>query len=494
MSVEALPEKRRVSKRRVSKRRTTNFEDLPRSTSKRNSGNFEHLSRCLSRKSTGNFKQLSRSASRKSTDSSALEAALASMRRDDLTSNISDSVDMQSRSSRKRSTKLLDVHQLEELVHGHRRPSKDHFHHHLEHLLRMLGDVKAGQTGHGRHFVEIGYPDLTPLWPAFGDVEFTPVIKPLPLKARQYSHARHALPPEGAVSRGEELPPPEHGRLRFEVHPPLPAKVSIEPSTGVIRGSLLTEHAAGGQYTVTARWEETGELAARCAIAFAVVPADLAAACNGAYLEQQPPAFRSQQPPQLEPQRSTPSQVGTRGPQQWPGAHAGEAGGDTSVDCRCESPGAARPRSSTGAGGGSPWAAGANLPAVMGSRSPATVPGEQQQLSPPAQDTAHWDSWQAAPSPALVMGAGTELLALPRERSAPSVSPGRRAAVLRLRFRTDTSTPLSTACEGKSRARASVFPLGPSLHNRGALAAADGGVLPHALPASARTLRTRPVY
>jgi len=91
---------------------------------------------------------------------------------------------------------------------------------------------------------------------------------------------------------GDELPPPDDGDLNFDIFPALPASVAMNSLTGVISGSPLVEQTAGCQYTVTVRWRTTGEVATRCAVAFAVVPADLASACNAAYLGHQPVEFR----------------------------------------------------------------------------------------------------------------------------------------------------------------------------------------------------------
>jgi len=134
--------------------------------------------------------------------------------------------------------------------------------------------------------IELSYPNITPLLSAFTDVEFTPVVK-------CFSRSKKK-------STRTELPPPDAGLLVFKVQPPLPSQVDIDETTGVIRGSPLMEHLAGMQYIVTACWEDSMEPAATCAVAFAVVPVDVASICNAAYLgRQEAPSFRSLQPAQL---------------------------------------------------------------------------------------------------------------------------------------------------------------------------------------------------
>jgi len=90
------------------------------------------------------------------------------------------------------------------------------------------------------------------------------------------------------------MPMTDLGSLRFEVHPPLPAKVNIDAATGVISGCPFMETRLRSQHTIVVKWAKSGEVVAQCPMAFAVASSDLAALCNAAYLDQQPPAFRAQ--------------------------------------------------------------------------------------------------------------------------------------------------------------------------------------------------------
>lgn len=139
--------------------------------------------------------------------------------------------------------------------------------------------------------VVLSYPSLTPLWPAFTDVEFVPTTR---CSSRILTSSQSTKRPD--QSEAEEMTDLDPGLLRFEIHPPLPAAVALDEITGVISGSPLMEHVAGRQYTITARWEVSGQVAARCAVAFAVVSASLANLCNAAFLGQEPPAFRPPAP------------------------------------------------------------------------------------------------------------------------------------------------------------------------------------------------------
>lgn len=145
--------------------------------------------------------------------------------------------------------------------------------------------------------VEVCYPNLTPLWAAFTDLEFLPEVKVALIPARQgrRQDRRRGMP--DAEILVEEVAASQRDRLRYKVNPPLPAGMSLDAISGVISGCALIEHAMGKQYTITAFWKDTEEAAAKCAIAFAVVSADVAMMCNSAYLNEQPPAFRSTHSP-----------------------------------------------------------------------------------------------------------------------------------------------------------------------------------------------------
>jgi len=143
-----------------------------------------------------------------------------------------------------------------------------------------LAGAKSKESAAGLH-ISICYPDVTPLWPAFTDVEFIPCVKKF---AQSFSNE--------LASNGELLPITDLGSFRFEAQPPLPAKVSIDAQTGIISGCPFTETSLRSQHTIVVRWADSGEVAAQCPLAFAVASPDLAAVCNAAYLGQHPPAFR----------------------------------------------------------------------------------------------------------------------------------------------------------------------------------------------------------
>jgi hypothetical protein len=93
--------------------------------------------------------------------------------------------------------------------------------------------------------------------------------------------------PQTAEQRREAV---DFSLLRFAIEPQLPANVHMNEQSGVITGSPFREH-VGCQYTVMVRWADTGKVAGCCALAFAVVSADLASLCNNAYLGQEPPCL-----------------------------------------------------------------------------------------------------------------------------------------------------------------------------------------------------------
>lgn len=137
----------------------------------------------------------------------------------------------------------------------------------------------------GRDFnVSLSYPDLPPLLSSFTDVDFAPQLS-------VFSRTSQVCDASQEDALLESLLP----RLQFDMQPSPPASVCIDSFTGKITGSPLAE-AMGCQYTVTAHWLDNegvlGGIASWCAVAFAVVSPELAAACNRAYLWQMPPAFR----------------------------------------------------------------------------------------------------------------------------------------------------------------------------------------------------------
>lgn len=79
-------------------------------------------------------------------------------------------------------------------------------------------------------------------------------------------------------------------RLQFSVEPALPPQVMLDSTTGVISGSIMAMRVAGRQYAITARWSSSGEVAASCYVAFAIVSSDVADLCNNAFLKDHLPA------------------------------------------------------------------------------------------------------------------------------------------------------------------------------------------------------------
>eukprot|EP00928_Gymnodinium_smaydae_P071184 TRINITY_DN54844_c0_g1_i1.p1 TRINITY_DN54844_c0_g1~~TRINITY_DN54844_c0_g1_i1.p1 ORF type:complete len:2854 (-),score=460.34 TRINITY_DN54844_c0_g1_i1:21-8582(-) len=121
--------------------------------------------------------------------------------------------------------------------------------------------------------VQMLYKDLTPLLAAFTDVEFVPELR---------------IAGEVVTAASS----PDACQLTYSVTPNFPNAISIDPLSGTISGSPFSEQASGCQYNVVAKWSN-GDVAALCAVAFAVVSPELASLCNGAYLGWIPPSFRS---------------------------------------------------------------------------------------------------------------------------------------------------------------------------------------------------------
>jgi len=122
----------------------------------------------------------------------------------------------------------------------------------------------------GKVEVELCYPTLTPIWPAFADVEFSPEVRCI----------ASVLPlgePHGAFGEQAEcgmvLPTPEPGSSWFSVVPSLPAGVTLDQVTGTISGTPLTSHAACLEYTVSMAWwgsQMLEDSLASCVICFEV--------------------------------------------------------------------------------------------------------------------------------------------------------------------------------------------------------------------------------
>eukprot|EP00438_Fugacium_kawagutii_P036641 Skav209267 [mRNA] locus=scaffold1552:141067:142852:+ [translate_table: standard] len=92
--------------------------------------------------------------------------------------------------------------------------------------------------------------------------------------------------------------------MQFSVSPGLPGQISMDETTGVIKGCPLMERVAGCTYTISVCDRSSGEVLAKCTILFAVAPAEVAGLCNV--------AFRGQEvsKPGLNPLQAKPSQKG----------------------------------------------------------------------------------------------------------------------------------------------------------------------------------------
>lgn len=134
-----------------------------------------------------------------------------------------------------------------------------------------------------RSDMEISYPTLPPMWPAFEEHEFHPKLqfqkKGSSVRRRSITHsATHA-----GLSINEEL---QRDATQFSVSPGLPGQISLDETTGIIKGCPLMERAAGCTYTISAA-DKNGEILAKCQIRFAVAPAEVASLCNAAFLGQE---------------------------------------------------------------------------------------------------------------------------------------------------------------------------------------------------------------
>jgi len=134
--------------------------------------------------------------------------------------------------------------------------------------------------------VEITYPTLMPLWPAFEELEFQPHLQ-AKRKHRRRSILHSATVPglgedDKHHHRRESLP--QHPR--FSIAPGLPPQISFDENTGIIRGCPLMEHVAGCTYTISV-WDRTSseEALGKCSVAFAVAPAEVAKLCNAAFAQ-----------------------------------------------------------------------------------------------------------------------------------------------------------------------------------------------------------------
>eukprot|EP00746_Dinoflagellata_sp_MGD_P008814 gnl/MRDRNA2_/MRDRNA2_117699_c0_seq1.p1 gnl/MRDRNA2_/MRDRNA2_117699_c0~~gnl/MRDRNA2_/MRDRNA2_117699_c0_seq1.p1 ORF type:complete len:317 (-),score=39.68 gnl/MRDRNA2_/MRDRNA2_117699_c0_seq1:51-1001(-) len=143
---------------------------------------------------------------------------------------------------------------------------------------RRLAAPHNGDCSHQGHAirprVEISYIGLSPFWPAFEDIDYTPEI--------------HCY--DGSTGQSLELPL----GLRFRITPQPPAAIAFDTLTGAFTGSALLSHTTGAQYQVLAHIEDAGEevLVGCCAVTFAVLPPELAAIYNDAFQAQEAPAFK----------------------------------------------------------------------------------------------------------------------------------------------------------------------------------------------------------
>lgn len=143
---------------------------------------------------------------------------------------------------------------------------------------RRLAAPQNGDRGRqaflSRPRVEISYIGLSPFWPAFEDIDYTPEIRCF----------------DGSTGRSLQLPL----GLRFRITPEPPAAIAFDVFTGAFTGSAVLSHATGAQYQVVAYIEDAGEdvVLGCCAVTFAVLPPELAAIYNNAFQAQEAPAFK----------------------------------------------------------------------------------------------------------------------------------------------------------------------------------------------------------
>jgi len=131
--------------------------------------------------------------------------------------------------------------------------------------------------------VEISYPSLPPMWPAFEECEFQPSLNISKPKARRRS-IMHSATHAGLSARDDVAPQREN--LIFSVSPGLPGQICLDETTGTIRGCPLMERVAGCTYTVSASDRTSGEVLGKCTILFAVAPPEVAQLCNAAFRGQ----------------------------------------------------------------------------------------------------------------------------------------------------------------------------------------------------------------
>lgn len=133
--------------------------------------------------------------------------------------------------------------------------------------------------------VEISYPDLLPMWPAFEECEFHPSINIHKTKAARRRSIMHSATHAGLSAQDDASPPRDS--MQFSIAPGLPGQICMDETTGVIRGCPLMERVAGCSYTISASDRSTGEVVGKCTILFAVAPAEVARLCNVAFRGQE---------------------------------------------------------------------------------------------------------------------------------------------------------------------------------------------------------------
>jgi len=334
---------------------------------------------------------------------------------------------------------------------------------------------------------EVSYPAMIPFWAAFTDVEFEACVRCFVCPAAKSRRGSAQSQSRGSTkdSAAKEMPLPCAGTFRFEISPALPANVQLDPSKGTIRGSPLMAQVMGQDYKVILRWPDTGEIVASCFLTFAVADAEMAAFCNAAFygsMGREVPAFQ----PHALADGSESGPVGTSSlffpepdsrmpsaPASLSASAAQSPRNRRTLDASFEkaSPekasfglddGEAAPErgslslgASFGfAGGPSPWSTGGSPGLSSTLRS----------LKDVDMGSAQWPCELPLSRESITLAMGGS--PLPARRASGSVSPLLGQIRPHTTPGSTTARPQSMNAGGKSRTRASVFPLGPPLRGR----------------------------
>ncbi|CAE7201453.1 Slc34a2 [Symbiodinium natans] len=163
----------------------------------------------------------------------------------------------------------------------------------IRRMSSHAANIEEGSPSHGtrlrserlqRNEVEISYPTLLPLWPAFEELEFQPhAHAKKKLRRRSILHSATASGVFGEEASHQSPREALPQNVRYSISPGLPPHISFDESTGIIKGCPLMEHVAGCTYTISV-WDRSSEdLLGKCSVAFAVAPAEVAKLCNAAF-------------------------------------------------------------------------------------------------------------------------------------------------------------------------------------------------------------------